>query len=349
MAEVFDILMKLGITENVIGALSGISSVLKGRQAGGRRRKAVFLDNRSTTQRRRAVTRHASAGSRFQRPPSRETSNQAGSDKAGAILILIGGIVGTVRAEAYGYGNFVAIPSQISDNNLITVSRSVYGRSLECIMVLCPSPYKEAKFSLSDLLHDRYRNFQNFAVLDCFRTEKKRNSSASVMERISVFTEIGISVIQRRFADECLPIGVVLYGVCRGTTTIFPFREYPKFSCNNVAFESGDKYKCSLGRNQSYFSYICGLLGGVGGFARYFNIAFAGNKQGNRSENEESIKKNEEPVSWPLNKTIIPFAFLATFIVTVACSFISSRTAIFAVSMFGSGWLIAIVWFGLLR
>jgi hypothetical protein len=63
----------------------------------------------------------------------------------------------------------------------------------------------------------------------------------------------------------------------------------------------------------------------------------------NRRQYEQPVEQDRQPVGRSVYESIIPLAFVLSFFCVVLCGFISSRAVIFAIALFGYGWLAIIV------
>ena len=94
---------------------------------------------------------------------------------------------------------------------------------------------------------------------------------------------------------------------------------------------------------------ICGSFGSIGRSASGIYRFFSGNKQGDGGDYQEAVKQHQEPLGRAIYEGVIPLAFVFTFFCVALCALISARCTIFAVALFGYGWLLLIVGIGIIR
>ncbi len=108
----------------------------------------------------------------------------------------------------------------------------------------------------------------------------------------------------------------------------------------SFGIEAGGFRRFFCSDNRSF--QIPGLL------ASSFNKSGGGMEQTSGIESENACEGCQEPFGRMLRKGAVPLAFLISFFISLWSCRASARLGSIAVSIFGFGWLAAIVWWGLL-
>jgi hypothetical protein len=219
----------------------------------------------------------------------------------------------------------------------------------------------------------RYWQINDFESMrcksDCFRFCRKNicQREACVLAR-EMFCIIVYSLIDRRLisgwainftkvgyiqsrclsdvSDCAIYFDTKLLSVAFDSYTVIEFPVQPWPLLGNEDFSR--KFVATLG-------FLCGLSGDgygrfhIGGlFFANLHEAVGGIEQSDSESRKNPIEENKQPLGRVIQKSIVPVAFLFSFVGLIGAARVGGRIARLAILSFSFGWLVLIIYYGLL-